>query len=560
MTANPPGRIAPALSIRHLSVSFRTGTREIQVVDDVSIDLMPGQTVAVVGESGSGKSTTAAAINRLLPESGRITSGEVWFGGRDLTSLGERDLLSIRGVGIGLVPQDPMSNLNPLMRVGAQIGEALEVHGLATGRAARARVIELLDMVGIPDPVSRVHQYPHEFSGGMRQRVLIAMGLACRPTVLIADEPTSALDVTVQRRILDQLDRLTAEMGTSVFLITHDLGLAAERADTIEVMYRGSIVESGPAAEILARPQHAYTKELLRAAPSLSSTSMVEATVIPLGAGRSPAAAAAVPAIGNLLEVRDLSKVFSIRGVGTGAASEFTAVDGVSFAIPRGRTVSIVGESGSGKSTTANLVLGLEAITSGSILFDGADVAKLGKRELFAFRRRVQPVFQDPYASLDPRYTVERSIAEPLRVHKIGTPASRRADVTRLLDQVSLPATMAERLPHELSGGQRQRVAIARALALSPELVVLDEPVSALDVLVQAQILELLASLQRELGLSYLFISHDLAVVRMISHTVHVMQHGRIVESGTPTKIFEDPRDGYTRELLEAIPGARLAG
>ena len=560
MTVNPPGRDAPALSIRHLSVSFRTGSREIQVVDDVSIDLLPGQTVAVVGESGSGKSTTAAAINRLLPENGRITSGEVWFGGRDLTQLGERDLLSIRGVGIGLVPQDPMSNLNPLMRVGAQIGEALEVHGLATGRAARARVLELLDLVGIPDPASRVNQYPHEFSGGMRQRVLIAMGLACRPTVLIADEPTSALDVTVQRRILDQLDQLTAEMGTSVFLITHDLGLAAERADTIEVMYRGSIVESGPAAQILADPRHAYTKELLRAAPSLSSTSMVEATVIPLGRGHSEAAAVAVPAIGSLLEVRDLSKVFPIRRVGTGAASEFTAVDGVSFTIPRGRTVSIVGESGSGKSTTANLVLGLETITSGRILFDGADVATLGRRELFAFRRRVQPVFQDPYASLDPRYTVERSIAEPLRVHKIGTPASRRADVTRLLDQVSLPATMAERLPHELSGGQRQRVAIARALALSPELVVLDEPVSALDVLVQAQILELLASLQRELGLSYLFISHDLAVVRMISHTVHVMQHGRIVESGTPTKIFEDPRDGYTRELLEAIPGARLAG
>jgi peptide/nickel transport system ATP-binding protein len=549
----------PVLAIRNLSVSFRTGSRDVQVVQDVSIEVMRGQTVAVVGESGSGKSTTAAAINRLLPENGRITSGEVWFGGRDLTQVSERDIQSIRGVGIGLVPQDPMSNLNPLMRIGAQIGEALEVHGLASGRAARARVIELLDLVGIPDPARRVNQYPHEFSGGMRQRVLIAMGLACRPTVLIADEPTSALDVTVQRRVLDQLDQLTSEMGTSVFLITHDLGLAAERADTIEVMFRGMIVESGPAAEILANPQHSYTKELLRAAPSLSSTSMVESSVIPLAGRHTPAPAKPLPTIGSLLEVSDLSKVFAIRAVGRGVASEFTAVDGVTFSIPRGRTVSIVGESGSGKSTTANLVLGLEAITSGSIVFDGADVAGLGKRELFAFRRRVQPVFQDPYASLDPRYTVERSIAEPLRVHKIGTAASRRVAVAQLLDQVALPASMVERLPHELSGGQRQRVAIARALALSPDLVVLDEPVSALDVLVQAQILELLASLQRELRLSYLFISHDLAVVRMISHTVHVMQHGRIVESGTPTQIFEQPQVEYTRELLEAIPGARLA-
>ena len=549
----------PVLAIRHLSVSFRTGSREVQVVQDVSIEVMRGQTVAVVGESGSGKSTTAAAINRLLPENGRITSGEVWFGGRDLTKVSEREIQSIRGVGIGLVPQDPMSNLNPLMRIGAQIGEALEVHGLARGRGAKARVIELLDMVGIPDPARRVNQYPHEFSGGMRQRVLIAMGLACRPTILIADEPTSALDVTVQRRVLDQLDQLTTEMGTSVFLITHDLGLAAERADTIEVMFRGTIVESGPAAEILANPQHAYTKELLRAAPSLSSTSMVEATVIPLAGRHKPVSAKPLPAIGGLLEVSDLSKVFAIRAAGRGVAAEFTAVDGVTFNIPRGRTVSLVGESGSGKSTTANLVLGLEAITSGSIVFDGADVGQLGRRELFAFRRRVQPVFQDPYASLDPRYTVQRSIAEPLRVHRIGTAASRRVAVAQLLDQVALPASMVDRLPHELSGGQRQRVAIARALALSPDLVVLDEPVSALDVLVQAQILELLASLQRELQLSYLFISHDLAVVRMISHTVHVMQHGRIVESGTPAQIFEQPQAEYTRELLEAIPGARLA-
>ncbi|MEV0590052.1 ABC transporter ATP-binding protein [Nonomuraea cavernae] len=527
--------MTPLLAIRDLSVAFRTGKQDVTVVKGVSMEIMPGQTVAVVGESGSGKSTTAAAVNRLLPDNGRITGGQVLFDGRDLAGASEREMTMIRGAGIGLVPQDPMSNLNPLMRIGEQIGEALEVHGLASGRAARARVTELLDMVGIPDPAQRVDQYPHEFSGGMRQRALIAMGLACRPKLLIADEPTSALDVTVQRRILDQLEQLTAEMGTAVFLITHDLALAAERADVVAVMYQGEVVETGPAAEILAAPSHDYTRRLLRAVPSLSSVRT----------------AAVSEDTGNLVEVENLRKVFPMRG----SATEFTAVDEVSFTIPRGRTVSIVGESGSGKSTTANLLLGLDDITSGRISFDGTDVTSLGRRELFAFRRRVQPVFQNPYASLDPRYTVEKSIAEPLRVHRVGTKASRAKAVTELLDQVSLPASLAQRLPHELSGGQRQRVAIARALALSPDLVVLDEAVSALDVLVQAQILELLAELQRELGLSYLFISHDLAVVRMISHTVHVMRQGRIVESGTANDIFDSPEADYTRELLAAIPG-----
>ncbi|WP_198295581.1 ABC transporter ATP-binding protein [Diaminobutyricimonas sp. LJ205] len=545
---------APVLSIRDLSISFRTGGRQVEAVRNVSIDVFAGETVAVVGESGSGKSTTAAAINRLLPENGMITNGAVEFNGTDIARLSEREMRAIRGAGIGLVPQDPMSNLNPLVRVGDQVAEALQVHGIASGNAARAKVVELLEMVGIPDPERRINQYPHEFSGGMRQRVLIAMGLACRPQLLIADEPTSALDVTVQRKILDQLELLTTEMGTSVFLITHDLGLAAERADRIIVMYRGEIVESGAASEILGNPQHEYTRQLLAAAPSLTSVSMVESTSAAFSAALPDA-----PAMDSLVVVEDLSKTFSIRGRG-GAATSFTAVDGVSFSIPRGRTVSIVGESGSGKSTTANLILGLEAPTSGRISFDGSDKAKLSRKEQFAFHRRVQPVFQNPYASLDPRYTVERSIEEPLRVHKIGTAATRRQAVAELLDRVALPGSMADRLPHELSGGQRQRVAIARALALSPELVVLDEAVSALDVLVQAQILELLADLQRELGLCYLFISHDLAVVRMISHEVHVMKQGRIVESGTPEQIFANPQAEYTKELLDAIPGTRLAG
>lgn len=525
----------PLLEIRDLSVAFRTRKQDATVVRNVSMEILPGQTVAVVGESGSGKSTTAAAVNRLLPDNGRITGGQVLFDGRDLATASRREMTAIRGAGIGLVPQDPMSNLNPLMRIGDQIAEALEAHGVAAGKAARSRVVELLDMVGIPDPSRRAGQYPHEFSGGMRQRALIAMGLACRPKLLIADEPTSALDVTVQRRILDQLAQLTAEMGTAVFLITHDLALAAERADVVAVMYQGEIVETGPADAILADPGHEYTRRLLKAVPSLSSVRLSE----------SPGESA------DLVVVEGLRKVFPIRGTG----EEFTAVDGVSFAVPRGRTVSIVGESGSGKSTTANLLLGLDDLTSGNIRFDGTDMTALGRRELFAFRRRVQPVFQNPYASLDPRYTVEKSITEPLRVHRVGTAAERAKTAAELLEKVSLPASMAERLPHELSGGQRQRVAIARALALSPELVVLDEAVSALDVLVQAQILELLAELQRELGLSYLFISHDLAVVRMISHAVHVMRGGRIVESGTAEEIFDHPSDDYTRELLAAIPG-----
>ncbi|MBB5784058.1 ABC transporter ATP-binding protein [Nonomuraea jabiensis] len=529
--------MTPLLEIRDLSVAFRTRRQDVTVVKGVSMEILPGQTVAVVGESGSGKSTTAAAVNRLLPDNGRITGGRILFDGRDLTGLSGREMTAIRGAGIGLVPQDPMSNLNPLMRVGDQVAEALEVHGVATGKAARARVLELLDLVGIPDPARRIGQYPHEFSGGMRQRALIAMGLACRPKLLIADEPTSALDVTVQRRILDQLEQLTAEMGTAVLLITHDLALAAERADVVAVMHDGRIVETGRAAEILAEPAHEYTRRLLNAVPSLSSVRVAE----------PPQESE------DLVVVEGLRKVFPIRGTG----EELTAVDGVSFRIPKGRTVSIVGESGSGKSTTANLLLGLDDLTSGSIRFDGTDLAALGRRELFAFRRRVQPVFQNPYASLDPRYPVGKSIAEPLRVHRVGTAAERRKAAAELLEKVSLPASMADRLPHELSGGQRQRVAIARALALSPELVVLDEAVSALDVLVQAQILELLAGLQRELGLSYLFISHDLAVVRMISHEVHVMRDGRIVESGTAEDVFDRPAADYTRELLAAIPGNR---
>lgn len=539
-----PGQ--PVLSIRGLGVAFRSRSAETTVVRDVSLEVLPGQTLAIVGESGSGKSTTAAAINRLLPSNGRITAGTILFQGRDLAGASEREMTRIRGAGIGLVPQDPMSNLNPLMRIGDQIGEALEVHGIAVGRAAQTRAAELLTMVGIADPEQRMRQYPHEFSGGMRQRALIAMGLACQPQLLIADEPTSALDVTVQRRILDTIAELTTDFGTSVVLITHDLGLAAERADIVAVMHRGEIVETGESRAVLENPQDAYTRRLLASAPSLGSVRLRDRKPLP------PDDSGAV----SLVRVESLGKTFALRG--SRDREVIVAVDDVSFDIPAGRTVSIVGESGSGKSTTANLILGLEAPSTGRILFDGNDISALGRKERMAFRRRVQPVFQNPYASLDPRYTVERSVAEPLRVHGVGSAPERQAAVAALLEKVSLAPEMAQRLPHELSGGQRQRVAIARALALEPDLVVLDEAVSALDVIVQAQILDLLAQLQEDLGLTYLFISHDLAVVRMISDEVHVMRGGRIVESGPPERLFDDPQDAYTRELLAAIPGAQL--
>ena len=538
-----PATDTPVLSIRNLSIGFRTGGEVVPAVREVSLDVGAGETVAVVGESGSGKSTTAAAVNGLLPENAVIGSGSILFDGRDIRTLTERQLVAVRGAGIGLVPQDPMSNLNPLMRIGHQIGEALEVHGRTTGRATVQRVHELLELVGIPDPVRRATQYPHEFSGGMRQRVLIAIGLSCNPRLLIADEPTSALDVTVQRRILDQLETLTSGSGTAVFLITHDLALAAERADRVAVMYRGQIVEQGLSEQVLRTPTHDYTKSLIAAVPGLSL-------------GRAPMRTAARERISSqdvpLVSVRNVVKDYALRGRSSGP---FRAVDDVSFDIRAGSTVSLVGESGSGKSTTANMLLGLETLTSGSILFEGANLSTMRGRQLFALRRRVQPVFQNPYSSLDPRYTIARSIAEPLVVHKVGDTANRRQRVMELLDQVALPRVMADRYPHELSGGQCQRVAIARALALRPDLVVLDEAVSALDVLVQSQILELLASLQREIGLTYLFISHDLAVVRMISDEVHVMRGGQIVESGGPDQLFDHPQHEYTKELLAAIPG-----
>lgn len=548
----------PLLDIRDLEVSFTTDGKPVPAVRGVNLTVFPGQTVAIVGESGSGKSTTAHAIIDLLPGTGKVTGGRIRFDGTELTTASAKEIVAIRGNGIGLVPQDPMSNLNPVWKIGFQIRETLAANGIATGDAARERAIELLTEAGMPDAERRVNQYPHEFSGGMRQRALIAIGLSCRPKLLIADEPTSALDVTVQRQILDHLDGLTTELGTAVLLITHDLGLAAERAEHLVVMYRGRVVESGPAQQILRDPQHEYTRKLVRSAPSLAAQRMSSSRQRAQVRAQAVEVAEREELPDTVLDVRNLTKAFKIRGTRPWQSTDFVAVKDVSFTVERGTTTAVVGESGSGKSTLAQMVLGLLAPTSGSVAFDGQQVATLDRKRAFAFRRRVQPIFQNPYGSLDPMYSIFRTVEEPLRVHKIGTAAERAAVVRDLLDKVSLPASVLRRYPNELSGGQRQRVAIARALALSPELVVCDEAVSALDVLVQAQILTLLNDLQAELGLTYLFITHDLAVVRQIADNVLVMRAGEVVEAATTDQVFAAPEQDYTRALLEAIPGREL--
>lgn len=528
----------PLLSIRDLAIEFPNQNRVVRAVDSVSLDLWQGETLAIVGESGSGKSTTAHAIINLLPGTGRIAAGSIVFDGKELVGAQTSELEAIRGKQIGFVPQDPMSNLNPVWSIGFQVEEAIAANNPGMAKAAvRTEAITVLQKAGLADAERRLKQYPHQFSGGMRQRVLIGIGLSANPKLLIADEPTSALDVTVQRTILDHLGELTKQSQTSVILITHDLGLAAERAEKLVVMYRGKVVEAGPSLEVLKNPKHPYTQKLVAARnhkPRKPHTNLE-----------------------TLVKISDLRKVYPIKS-GAFKSNPFTAVSGVSFEIARGTTTALVGESGSGKSTVAKMLLGLEKPTSGEILIDGRNIASLKPRELFDLRRRMQPVFQDPYGSLDPLQNIANTIAEPLITHKVGDRKSREARVRELLDQVALPWAVATRYPSELSGGQRQRVAIARALALKPEIVVLDEAVSALDVLVQAQVLQLLAELQDELNLTYLFITHDLAVVKAIADQVCVMNKGEIVEFGTTADIFKKPQQEYTRNLLAAIPGLKL--
>lgn len=543
----------PLLELKDLKISFTSSTGVVDAVRGVNLTIYPGQSVAIVGESGSGKSTTAMAVIGLLPGTGKVTGGTILFNGEDITGLSDKEMQHYRGSDIGLVPQDPMSNLNPVWSIGTQVKESLRANNVVEGSEANKRVVELLQEAGLDDAERRAKQYPHEFSGGMRQRALIGIGLAARPKLLIADEPTSALDVTVQRRILDHLEGLTHELGTAVLFITHDLGLAAERASHLVVMHRGRVVESGPSLDILRDPQHPYTQRLVKAAPSLASARIQSAQEhgiesSELLAGKAEASDEEV------IRVENLTKGFDIRGE-KGAKKKLLAVDDVSFSLRKGTTLALVGESGSGKSTVANMVLNLLDPTSGKVFYKGTDLSTLGSHELFEMRRKLQVVFQNPYGSLDPMYSIYRCIEEPLVVHKTGNRKEREARVAELLDMVAMPRSTMRRYPNELSGGQRQRIAVARALALNPEVIVLDEAVSALDVLVQNQILQLLAGLQEELDLSYLFITHDLAVVRQTADEVAVMRQGKLVESGTVDEIFANPTESYTRDLIDSVPG-----
>ncbi|MEV7632941.1 ABC transporter ATP-binding protein [Microbacterium sp. NPDC089318] len=531
------------LRVQDLRVAYRIGDREVDAVRGVSLAVRRGEVLAIVGESGSGKSTVAQAIMNLLAPNAEVTGGRIEFDGEDLLPLSERRWRGIRGRVMGLVPQDPALSLNPVRRVGVQVAEPLLVHGLASKRDAEGRAVELLDMAGLTFPDERAKQYPHQFSGGMKQRALIAGALAAQPSLVIADEPTSALDVTVQKQILDHLAELTRELGTAILLITHDLGMAAERADTVVVMRQGEIVDAGPASQVMTSPTHEYTRALIAAAPRLSAHERRSAaTQQRIEFGGEP-----------IVRVSELTKIFPLPK-GEGGRRTLTAVDGVSLEVRRGETLAVVGESGSGKSTLARLVLRLDDPTSGAISFAGEDITHTKGEKLRQLRRRFQMVYQSPFDSLNPRMTIEQLITEPLLSFGEGDRGSRARRAAELSEQVALPDGMLDRYPDELSGGQRQRVAIARALALDPEFIVLDEAVSALDVSVQAQILKLLDELQRERELSYLFITHDLGVVAETADRVAVLKHGKLVECAEAGQIFTNPQQEYTRTLIDAVP------
>jgi len=560
LRAPPPPDVAraagaPLLALTNLRIAYRSGKTRVEAVRGVSLSVAAGEVVAVVGESGSGKSSIAHAVMGILPDAADV-EGAIVFEGAELLGLNERDWSRVRGRRIGWVPQDPIVALNALQQVGRQVVESLWIHRLARRDELPAKAVALLKRVGLSQPERRLRQYPHELSGGMRQRVLIAGAIGPRPSLIIADEPTTALDVTVQKQILDDLQRLARSDATAILLITHDLAVALERADRILVMRHGRIVEEGLAKAIFVHPKTAYTQLLLDSAPSLASgrkrfrsadsAGGREATdrVNGEGAAREP-----------LLRVERVGKTFpgkSPREAG------FKAVDAVSFVIRPGETLGLVGESGSGKSTLARMILGLTAPSSGAIHFDAVDVAGMTRAQRQMFRRRAQLIYQNPYASLNPRMSAAEIVAEPLRGFGIGDPHGREKRALELLDEVGIARELAHRRPAELSGGQRQRVAIARAIAPGPDLIVCDEPVSALDVSIQAQILALLSKMQELRRLSYLFISHDLAVVRQVSDRVGVMKDGALVEIGEADAIFTAPQHEYTRQLLQSIPGAQL--
>jgi peptide/nickel transport system ATP-binding protein len=548
------------LAVEDLEVAYRVERKATRrVLRGVSLDVKEGELVAIVGESGSGKTTLIRAALGILARNGEILNGRIVFGDTDVTRWRDRQFAKIRGPYVGFVPQDPGNSLNPVKRVGRQVAEAVLLHDRRLkGRAANERAVEKLRTAGLKDAERVFAQFPHELSGGMKQRVLIAIALASDPKLLIADEPTSALDVTVQKTILDHLDRLRAELDLGVLLITHDLGVAAERSDRLIVMQRGAVVEVGPTAEVTRSPRQAYTKRLIDAAPASHSgrlSASPQAAALAIGWVAAEESEVGPDVMQRpLLTVTGLEKHFTI-GHGRGAG-RLTAVDSVSFSIARGTTHAIVGESGAGKSTVARIAVGFTKPDGGMIEFSGVDLAKLSRADRRSSRRDIQFVYQNPFASLDPRFTVRRVIAEPLQIH--GVTQNRAAidgHVSQLLEAVALDESYLSRRPAELSGGEAQRVAIARAIALRPKLVILDEAVSALDVSVQAQVLQLLADLQAELGLTYLFITHDLGVVRLIADTVSVMLQGRVVEQGPVEQILADPRETYTQDLIAAIPG-----
>ncbi|MGP5688385.1 ABC transporter ATP-binding protein [Glutamicibacter ardleyensis] len=528
-----------ALSFTDLKVTFETAGPDVHAVKGLSLAVRPGEVVALVGESGSGKSVTSTAAMGLLPENAYIT-GEARVGNVNVVGLDQGKMRKMRATDIAMVFQEPMTALNPVLTIERQLTEALELHDVAYGKEATDRAIELLTLVGIPDPAKRIKQYPHQFSGGQRQRIVIAMAISCDPKVIIADEPTTALDVTVQAEILDLLRELKDRLNTGILLITHNMGVVADMADQVAVMFQGNLVETGDVQQVLLHPQHEYTQRLLSSVPRLSPV------IIDENAPRSEPTAPAEREL--VLEAKDLVLEYNMRG------KIFRAVENVSFDVAKGEVLGIVGESGSGKSTIAKAVLGLLPVAAGTLAVKGHNLPKLSTRQARAVRKDIGVIFQDPAASLNPRFPIGDCITEPMVVHKVGNKASRTKRALELLDAVKLPRNVINRYPHELSGGQRQRICIARALTMNPELLIADEPTSALDVSVQAVVLEMLQDLQRDFNFACLFVSHDLAVVDMLADSVVVMQNGKAVEQGRVDTVLHAPTHDYTRRLLAAAP------
>jgi len=555
------------LEVKNLSVDFKTDEKTVHAVRNVSFDIPKGKTVGLVGESGSGKSVTALSIMRLIPEPpGVISGGQIFLDKEDILNLPEKKLRKIRGNRISMIFQEPMSSLNPVFTVGNQIAEALILHRNMSKKSAWSKCIELLGQVELDNPLERVKAYPHQLSGGQRQRVMIAMAIACHPDLLVADEPTTALDVTIQKQIMKLLMDLQKKYSMSILFITHDLGLIAEMADEVLVMYKGSIVEKNSTVDIFRKPTHPYTKGLIACRPLLETNKarlpVMNDYMDEQGNALEPEDKWGTKVIKDLsskdilLEVKNLKKYFPLKKTFFGKATDWLkAVDGVSFSIKKGETLGLVGESGCGKTTLGRVILKLLSATEGEVLYQGQNMMSLSRKEILPLRKKMQVVFQDPYSSLNPRMTIGAAIMEPMIIHNLWNDKKERIKQTEnLLEKVGLKSEMLHRYPHEFSGGQRQRICIARALAVQPEFIICDESVSALDVSIQSQIINLLLDLQKELSLTYIFISHDLAVVKFIADRVCVMNKGKIVEENTSFEIYKNPKEEYTKKLLNSIP------